>query len=56
MSGNEPFESVPMAGDHPDQAPSRRLHCVVMHSPGNDLWLADFTPTELGLHLFSIEA
>lgn len=115
MSGNEPFESVPMAGDHPDQAislsqallapriviedaspvldggtfaakavrghsvgvgakvytdghdrlavtlhwrqaHSRRWHCVAMHSPGNDLWLAEFTPTELGLHLFSIEA
>ncbi|WP_369990678.1 alpha-1,4-glucan--maltose-1-phosphate maltosyltransferase [Pseudomonas xanthosomatis] len=115
MSGNEPFESVPMAGDHPDQAislsqallapriviedvgpaldggsfaskavrgqqvqasakvysdghdrlavmlywrqaHSRRWHTVAMHSPGNDLWLAEFTPTELGLHLFSIEA
>ncbi|MEJ5861775.1 alpha-1,4-glucan--maltose-1-phosphate maltosyltransferase [Pseudomonas farsensis] len=115
MSGNEPFESVPMAFDHPDQAislsqallapriviedagpvldggafaakaisgqpvqasakvysdghdrlavmlywrqaHSRRWHAVPMQSPGNDLWLAEFTPTELGLHLFSIEA
>ncbi|WJD60969.1 alpha-1,4-glucan--maltose-1-phosphate maltosyltransferase [Pseudomonas kurunegalensis] len=115
MSRNEPFESVPMANDHPDQAiglsqallapriviedtqpvleagtfaakaisgqpvavssnvycdghdrlavmlcwrqaNSRRWHCVPMHSPGNDLWLAEFTPTELGPHLFSIEA
>ncbi|MBC3410244.1 alpha-1,4-glucan--maltose-1-phosphate maltosyltransferase [Pseudomonas sp. SWRI51] len=115
MSGNEPFESVPMALDHPDQAislsqallapriviedagpvldagafaakaisgqpvqasakvysdghdrlavmlywrqaHSRRWHAVPMQSPGNDLWLAEFTPTELGLHLFSIEA
>ncbi|MDR2315832.1 MAG: alpha-1,4-glucan--maltose-1-phosphate maltosyltransferase [Pseudomonas sp.] len=115
MSRNEPFESVPMANDHPDQAiglsqallapriviedtqpvleagtfaakaisgqpvavssnvycdghdrlavmlswrqaHSRRWHCVPMHSPGNDLWLAEFTPTELGPHLFSIEA
>ncbi|MGB9091904.1 MAG: alpha-1,4-glucan--maltose-1-phosphate maltosyltransferase, partial [Pseudomonas farsensis] len=113
--GNEPFESVPMALDHPDQAislsqallapriviedagpvldagafaakaisgqpvqasakvysdghdrlavmlywrqaHSRRWHAVPMQSPGNDLWLAEFTPTELGLHLFSIEA
>ena len=38
------------------QANSRRWHCVPMQSPGNDLWLADFTPTELGPHLFSIEA
>ena len=115
MSRNEPFESVPKANDHPDQANSlsqallapriviedthpvleagtfatkaisgqpvavsskvysdghdrlavmlnwrqahsRRWHCVPMHSPGNDLWLAEFTPTELGPHLFSIEA
>ncbi len=115
MSRNEPFESVPMANDHPDQAislsqallapriviedtqpvleagtfaakaisgqpvavsskvysdghdrlavmlnwrqaHSRRWHCIPMHSPGNDLWLAEFTPTELGPHLFSIEA
>lgn len=115
MSGNEPFDSVPMANDHPDQAislsqallaprivvedtqpvldagtfatkavrgqrvavsskvysdghdrlavvlhwrqaHSRRWHTVPMHSPGNDLWLAEFTPLELGLHLFSIEA
>ena len=115
MSRNEPFESVPMANDHPDQAislsqallapriviedstpvldggtfaakaisgqpvavsskvysdghdrlavmlnwrPAKRQgwHCVPMHSPGNDLWLAEFTPTELGLHLFSVEA
>lgn len=38
------------------QAHSRRWHCIPMHSPGNDLWLAEFTPTELGPHLFSIEA
>lgn len=115
MSRNEPFESVPTANDHPDQAislsqallapriviedtqpvleagtfaakaisgqpvavsskvycdghdrlavmlnwrqaNSRRWHCVPMQSPGNDLWLADFTPSELGPHLFSIEA
>ncbi|MGE8304190.1 MAG: alpha-1,4-glucan--maltose-1-phosphate maltosyltransferase [Pseudomonas kermanshahensis] len=115
MSRNEPFESVPMANDHPDQAislaqallapriviestqpaldggtfatkaisgqavavsskvysdghdrlavmlnwrqaHSRRWHCVPMNSPGNDLWLGEFTPTELGPHLFSIEA
>ena len=115
MSRNEPFESVPMANDHPDQAislsqallapriviedtqpvleagtfavkaisgqvvavsskvysdghdrlavmlnwrpaHSRRWHCVPMQSPGNDLWLAEFTPAELGPHLFSIEA
>ena len=115
MSRNEPFESVPMANDHPEQAVSlsqalmaprivvedtqpvlecgtfaakaisgqavavsskvysdghdrlavmlnwrqansRRWHCVPMHSPGNDLWLAEFTPLELGAHLFSIEA
>lgn len=30
------------------QANSRRWHCVAMHSPGNDLWLAEFTPTEPG--------
>jgi starch synthase (maltosyl-transferring) len=106
MSRNEPFENVPTANDHPDQAislsqallapriviedtqpvleagtfaakaisgqpvvvgskvycdghdrlavmlnwrqaNSRRWHCVPMHSPGNDLWLAEFTPTEL---------
>ncbi|MDD1962075.1 MAG: alpha-1,4-glucan--maltose-1-phosphate maltosyltransferase [Pseudomonas capeferrum] len=115
MSRNEPFQSVPAANDHPEQAislsqallapriviegtqpaldggtfavkaisgqavavsskvysdghdrlavmlnwrqaNSRRWHCVPMHSPGNDLWLAEFTPTELGPHLFSIEA
>jgi len=115
MSRNEPFQSVPAANDHPDQAislsqallapriviegtqpaldggtfavkaisgqavavsskvysdghdrlavmlnwrqaNSRRWHCVPMQSPGNDLWLAEFTPTELGPHLFSIEA
>jgi len=115
MSRNEPFESVPMANDHPDQAislaqallapriviedcspvldggtfaakaisgqpvavsskvysdghdrlavmlnwrqaNSRRWHCVPMQSAGNDLWLAEFTPTVLGPHLFSIEA
>ncbi|MGE8383916.1 MAG: maltotransferase domain-containing protein, partial [Pseudomonas putida] len=115
MSRNEPFESVPMANDHPEQAislsqallapriviedtepvleagtfaakatsgqpvavsskvysdghdrlavmlnwrqaQSRRWHCVPMQSAGNDLWLAEFTPTELGPHLFSIEA
>ncbi|MBC7213327.1 MAG: DUF3416 domain-containing protein, partial [Pseudomonas sp.] len=115
MSGKEPFESVAMANDHPDQAislaqallapriviedaspvldggtfaakavrghkvevsakvytdghdrlavslnwrqaHSRRWHCVAMHSPGNDLWQAEFTPADLGLHLFSIEA
>ena len=115
MSRNEPFESVPMANDHPEQAislsqallaprvviedtqpvldagtfaakaisgqavavstkvysdghdrlavmlnwrqaNSRRWHCVPMHSPGNDLWLAEVTPPELGPHLFSIEA
>ncbi|WP_338744619.1 alpha-1,4-glucan--maltose-1-phosphate maltosyltransferase [Pseudomonas putida] len=38
------------------QAHSRRWHCVPMQSAGNDLWLAEFTPTELGPHLFSIEA
>jgi len=38
------------------QAHSRRWHRVPMQSPGNDLWLAEFTPTELGPHLFSIEA
>ncbi|HDS0916668.1 TPA: alpha-1,4-glucan--maltose-1-phosphate maltosyltransferase [Pseudomonas putida] len=115
MSRNEPFESVPMANDHPEQAislsqallapriviedtepvleagtfaakaisgqpvsvsskvysdghdrlavmlnwrqaHSRRWHCLPMQSAGNDLWLAEFTPTELGPHLFSIEA
>ncbi|MFV3288354.1 alpha-1,4-glucan--maltose-1-phosphate maltosyltransferase [Pseudomonas sp. NY11955] len=115
MSRNEPFESVPMANDHPDQAislsqallapriviedtqpvleagtfaakaisgqpvavsskvysdghdrlavmlnwrqaHSRRWHCVPMQSAGNDLWLGEFTPAELGPHLFSIEA
>ncbi|ORL63469.1 alpha-1,4-glucan--maltose-1-phosphate maltosyltransferase [Pseudomonas putida] len=115
MSRNEPFESVPMANDHPDQpislsqallapriviedtqpvldagsfaakavsgqpvtvstkaysdghdrlavmlnwrqAHSRRWHCVPMQSAGNDLWQAEFTPTELGPHRFSIEA
>lgn len=35
---------------------SRRVHCVPMQSPGNDLWLAEFTPTEIGPHVFSIEA
>ncbi|CAG8865651.1 Alpha-1,4-glucan:maltose-1-phosphate maltosyltransferase 2 [Pseudomonas fluorescens] len=115
MSRNEPFESVPMANDHPDQAVSlsqallaprivientqpvldagefaakavaglpvqvsskvyvdghdqltvmlnwrqahsRRWHCVPMEFLGNDVWQAAFTPLELGLHLFSIEA
>ncbi|MDF2488620.1 MAG: glgE [Pseudomonas sp.] len=115
MSRNEPFESVPMANDHPDQAVSlsqallaprivientqpvldagefaakavaghpvqvtskvyvdghdqltvmlnwrqahsRRWHCVPMEFLGNDVWQAEFTPLELGLHLFSIEA
>ncbi|MDO7911401.1 alpha-1,4-glucan--maltose-1-phosphate maltosyltransferase [Pseudomonas monteilii] len=114
MSRNEPFESVPMANDHPDQAVSlsqallapriviedvqpsldggtfatkavrgqpvdvsakvycdghdqlavmlnwrqansRVWHCVPMESAGNDLWLAQFTPGELGPHLYSIE-
>ncbi|CAM3689072.1 Alpha-1,4-glucan:maltose-1-phosphate maltosyltransferase [Pseudomonas reidholzensis] len=115
MSRNEPFESVPMANDHPDQAislsqallaprlviedtapvldggtfaakavsgqpvqvsskvygdghdqlmvvlhwrvaHSRHWHGVPMQAAGNDLWLAEFTPSELGLHLFSLEA
>ena len=115
MSRNEPFESVPMANDHPDQAislsqallapriviedtqpvldggahaakavsgqpvqvsskvyvdghdrlavmlnwreaNSRRWHCVPMEHLGNDLWQAEFTPLELGLHVFTIEA
>lgn len=115
MSLKEPFESVPMANDHPDQvislsqallapriviedtqpvleggafaakaisnqpvavsskvfsdghdrmavtlnwrqAGSRRIHCVPMTAAGNDLWLAEFIPTEIGPHLFSIEA
>ena len=115
MSRNEPFESVPMANDHPDQAVSlsqallapriviestqpvldagefaakavagqpvqvsskvyvdghdqltvmlnwrqahsRRWHCVPMEFLGNDVWQAAFTPLEIGLHLFSIEA
>ncbi len=115
MSRNEPFESVPMANDHPHQAislaqallapriviedtqpvldagtfaakaisgqpvavaskvysdghdrlavmlqwrqaHSKRWHCVPMQSPGNDVWLAEFTPLELGPHLFSIVA
>ncbi|UTL89373.1 alpha-1,4-glucan--maltose-1-phosphate maltosyltransferase [Pseudomonas fluorescens] len=38
------------------QVQSRRVHCVPMQSPGNDLWLAEFTPTEIGPHVFSIEA
>ncbi|MGH8464361.1 MAG: maltotransferase domain-containing protein, partial [Pseudomonas sp.] len=38
------------------QAQSRRLHCVEMACAGNDLWQAEFTVTELGRHLFSIEA
>ena len=38
------------------QSQSRRVHCVPMQSPGNDLWLAEFTPTEIGPHVFSIEA
>lgn len=38
------------------QAHSRRWHCVPMQSAGNDLWQAEFTPTELGPHRFSIEA
>lgn len=115
MSRSEPFESVPMANDHPEQAislsqallaprlvientspvldggtfaakaisgqpvqvsskvysdghdqlmvvlhwreaNSRHWHGVTMQAAGNDLWLAEFTPVELGLHLFSIEA
>lgn len=115
MSRSEPFESVPMANDHPEQAislsqallaprlvientspvldggtfaakaisgqpvqvsskvysdghdqlmvvlhwreaNSRHWHGVPMQAAGNDLWLAEFTPVELGLHLFSIEA
>jgi len=115
MSRNEPFESVPMANDHPDQAislaqallaprlviedtapvldggtfaakaisgqpvmvsskvysdghdrlmvllhwreaRSREWHSVPMEDAGNDLWLGQFTPTGLGLHLFIIEA
>ncbi|MGY4526655.1 alpha-1,4-glucan--maltose-1-phosphate maltosyltransferase [Pseudomonas sp. TE21394] len=115
MSLKQPFESVPMANDHPDQvislsqallapriviedtqpvleggafaakaisnqpvavsskvfsdghdrmavtlnwrqAGSRRIHCVPMTAAGNDLWLAEFMPTEIGPHLFSIEA
>jgi len=38
------------------QAHSRRWHCVSMQAAGNDLWQAEFTPTELGPHRFSIEA
>ncbi|WP_054886284.1 alpha-1,4-glucan--maltose-1-phosphate maltosyltransferase [Pseudomonas sp. NBRC 111130] len=38
------------------QSQSRRVHCVPMQSPGNDLWLAEFTSTEIGPHVFSIEA
>jgi starch synthase (maltosyl-transferring) len=115
MSRSEPFESVPMANDHPEQAislsqallaprlvientspvldggtfaakaisgqpvqvsskvysdghdqlmvllhwreaNSRHWHGVPMQAAGNDLWLAEFTPLQLGLHLFSIEA
>ncbi|HDS1737773.1 alpha-1,4-glucan--maltose-1-phosphate maltosyltransferase [Pseudomonas sp. BP8] len=115
MSRNEPFESVPMANDHPDQvvslsqallaprlviedtmpvldggtfaakavsgqpvqvtskvysdghdqlmvvlhwrqARSPHWHALPMVAEGNDLWRAEFTPVELGLHLFSIEA
>ena len=115
MSRSEPFESVPMANDHPEQAislsqallaprlvientspvldggtfaakaisgqpvqvsskvysdghdqlmvllhwreaNSRHWHGVPMQAAGNDLWLAEFTPVQLGLHLFSIEA
>ncbi|MBV4536800.1 alpha-1,4-glucan--maltose-1-phosphate maltosyltransferase [Pseudomonas urmiensis] len=115
MSRSEPFESVPMANDHPEQAislsqallaprlvientspvldggtfaakaisgqpvqvsskvysdghdqlmvllhwreaNSRHWHGVTMQAAGNDLWLAEFTPVQLGLHLFSIEA
>ncbi|MCP6134003.1 DUF3416 domain-containing protein, partial [Klebsiella pneumoniae] len=41
---------------HWSQAHSKRWHCVPMQSPGNDLWLAEFTPLELGPHLFSIVA
>ncbi|WDY56292.1 alpha-1,4-glucan--maltose-1-phosphate maltosyltransferase [Pseudomonas sp. PSKL.D1] len=38
------------------EATSRRVHCVPMQALGNDLWQAEFTPAELGAHLFSIEA
>ncbi|MDD2058845.1 alpha-1,4-glucan--maltose-1-phosphate maltosyltransferase [Pseudomonas sp. GD03860] len=38
------------------QAQSRRWHCVPMRFAGNDLWQAEFTVTEQGRHLFSIEA
>ncbi|MDH1548944.1 MULTISPECIES: alpha-1,4-glucan--maltose-1-phosphate maltosyltransferase [Pseudomonas] len=37
-------------------AHSQRWHSVPMQSAGNDLWLAEFTPTELGPHLFGIQA
>ncbi|UVL27468.1 alpha-1,4-glucan--maltose-1-phosphate maltosyltransferase [Pseudomonas donghuensis] len=38
------------------QAHSRRWHCVPMQFAGNDLWQAEFTVSEQGRHLFSIEA
>ncbi|CAK9888886.1 MULTISPECIES: alpha-1,4-glucan--maltose-1-phosphate maltosyltransferase [Pseudomonas] len=38
------------------QAHSRRWHCVAMQFAGNDLWQAEFTVSEQGRHLFSIEA
>lgn len=41
---------------HWRQAHSRHWHGVPMTSAGNDLWVAEFTPVELGLHLFGIEA
>ncbi|AIZ32649.1 alpha-1,4-glucan--maltose-1-phosphate maltosyltransferase [Pseudomonas parafulva] len=41
---------------HWRQAHSRQWHAVPMLAEGNDLWTAEFTPAELGLHLFCIEA
>jgi starch synthase (maltosyl-transferring) len=41
---------------HWREANSRHWHGVPMQAAGNDLWLAEFTPVQLGLHLFSIEA
>ncbi|SPO69694.1 alpha-1,4-glucan--maltose-1-phosphate maltosyltransferase [Pseudomonas sp. JV241A] len=38
------------------QAHSRRWHCLPMQFTGNDLWQAEFTVSEQGRHLFSIEA
>ncbi|MNJ28084.1 Alpha-1,4-glucan:maltose-1-phosphate maltosyltransferase 2 [compost metagenome] len=38
------------------QAHSRRWHCLPMQFAGNDLWQAEFTVSEQGRHLFSIEA